>query len=60
VTGAIVGARSPKQVHGWIGAAEVTLTQNDLDEIASAIRRTKAGAGLTRPRKARERTQQAA
>jgi aryl-alcohol dehydrogenase-like predicted oxidoreductase len=60
VTGAIVGARSPKQVDGWIGAAAVTLTQNDLDEIASAIRRTKAGAGLTRPRKARALTRQAA
>jgi aryl-alcohol dehydrogenase-like predicted oxidoreductase len=53
VTGAIVGARSPQQVDGWIGAAGITLTQDDVDEIASAIRRTKAGAGLTRPRKPR-------
>ena len=45
VTGAIVGARTLKQVEGWIGAAAVTLTPQDLDEIASAIRRTKAGAG---------------
>jgi aryl-alcohol dehydrogenase-like predicted oxidoreductase len=45
VTGAIVGARTAKQVEGWIGAAAVTLTPQDLDEIASAIRRTKAGAG---------------
>jgi aryl-alcohol dehydrogenase-like predicted oxidoreductase len=45
VTGAIVGARTPAQVDGWIGAATLTLTQQDLDEIASAIRRTKAGAG---------------
>jgi len=48
VTGAIVGARTPKQVDGWIGAASLTLTQQDLDEIAAAIRRTKAGAGPVR------------
>jgi aryl-alcohol dehydrogenase-like predicted oxidoreductase len=45
VTGAIVGARTPKQVEGWIGAASVTLTPQDLDEIAVAIRRTRAGLG---------------
>ena len=45
VTSAIVGARTPAQVDGWIGAASLDLTQQDLDEIASAIRRTKAGAG---------------
>lgn len=49
VTGAIVGARSPKQVDGWIGAASIALTDLDLDEIASAIRRTRAGAGPARP-----------
>jgi len=49
VTGAIVGARTPKQVDGWIGAASIALTEQDLDEIASAIRRTKAGAGPVRP-----------
>jgi aryl-alcohol dehydrogenase-like predicted oxidoreductase len=49
VTGAIVGARTPKQVDGWIGAASIALTGEDLDEIASAIRRTRAGAGPTRP-----------
>jgi len=48
VTGAIVGARTPKQVEGWIGAAAVTLTPQDLDEIAAAIRRTRAGAGPVR------------
>ena len=48
VTGAIVGARTPKQVEGWIGAATVTLTPEDLDEIASAIRRTRAGSGPVR------------
>ena len=45
VTGAIVGARTPKQVDGWVGAASLTLMPQDLDEIAAAIRRTKAGAG---------------
>ncbi len=49
VTGAIVGARTPKQVDGWIGAASIELTEQDLDEIASVIRRTKAGVGPARP-----------
>jgi aryl-alcohol dehydrogenase-like predicted oxidoreductase len=45
VTGAIVGARTPKQVDGWIEAASIELTVQDLAEIVSAIRDTKAGAG---------------
>ena len=49
VTGAIVGARSPAQVNGWIGAATLELTAADLDEIAAAIARTGAGTGPTRP-----------
>jgi len=49
VTGAIVGARTPAQVDGWIGAATLELTAADLDEIAAAISRTAAGAGPTRP-----------
>lgn len=49
VTGAIVGARSAKQVDGWIDAARLILTGTDLDEIASAIERTGAGQGPTRP-----------
>ena len=49
VTGAIVGARSPAQVDGWIGAATLELTAADLDEIAAAIARTDAGTGPTRP-----------
>jgi len=49
VTGAIVGARTPKQVDGWIGAASIVLTELELDEIASAIQRTRAGAGPARP-----------
>lgn len=49
VTGAIVGARSPDQVEGWIPAATLELTQEDLKEIASAIVRTGAGAGPKQP-----------
>ena len=56
VSGAIVGARTPEQVDGWIGAASLILTPQDLDEIASSIQRTGAGTGpvaaarsLTRP-----------
>jgi aryl-alcohol dehydrogenase-like predicted oxidoreductase len=42
VTGAIVGARSPEQVDGWIGAATVQLTREDLDEVANASDATAA------------------
>ncbi len=49
VTGAIVGARSPEQVDGWIGGARLTLTPAELDEIAAAIQRTGAGQGPSRP-----------
>jgi aryl-alcohol dehydrogenase-like predicted oxidoreductase len=49
VTGAIVGARSPEQVDGWIGAASVELAAGDLDEIAAAIEETGAGSGPSRP-----------
>ena len=49
VTGAIVGARTPAQVDGWIQAAALELTAADLKEIASAITRTKAGAGPDLP-----------
>src|ERR1700687_1597475 len=45
VTGAIVGARTPAQVDGWIQAASLELSAADLQEIASAVERTKAGAG---------------
>ena len=50
VTGAIVGARSPDQVDGWIGAATLELTLDDLDQIAQAIGRAGAGAGPALPR----------
>jgi len=49
VSGAIVGARSPEQVDGWIGAESLTLTADDLDDIAAAMRRTGAGAGPVPP-----------
>jgi aryl-alcohol dehydrogenase-like predicted oxidoreductase len=49
VTGAIVGARRPDQVDGWLPAASLRLTQEDLDEIAAAIERTGAGRGPVRP-----------
>jgi aryl-alcohol dehydrogenase-like predicted oxidoreductase len=45
VTGAIVGARTPAQVDGWIDAASITLPPADLDEIAVALQRTGAGSG---------------
>jgi aryl-alcohol dehydrogenase-like predicted oxidoreductase len=53
VSGAIVGARTPKQVDGWIGAAAIELTRRDLDEIAAAIWDTKAGTGPSRSRRSR-------
>jgi aryl-alcohol dehydrogenase-like predicted oxidoreductase len=49
VTGAIVGARTPAQVDGWIGAATLTLAADDLDEVAAVIQRTGAGSGPLRP-----------
>jgi aryl-alcohol dehydrogenase-like predicted oxidoreductase len=54
VTGAIVGARSPQQVDGWIAAGNLNLDPADLDEIAGAIERTQAGAGPTHPARAAE------
>src|SRR6185437_6053327 len=49
VTAAIVGARTPAQVDGWIAAATLELTEEDLDEIAGALERTGAGSGPERP-----------
>lgn len=37
VTGAIVGARRPDQVDGWLPAAQVTLDDHDLDDITAAL-----------------------
>jgi aryl-alcohol dehydrogenase-like predicted oxidoreductase len=49
VTGAIVGARTPAQVEGWIQGASLDLTAADLREVAFAIKRTKAGSGPDLP-----------
>ena len=45
VTGAIVGARSPEQVDGWIAAGSLALDAADLAEITGAIERSAAGSG---------------
>jgi aryl-alcohol dehydrogenase-like predicted oxidoreductase len=50
VTGAIVGARSPAQVDGWISAATLVLTAADLHDISRAIQSTHAGSGPSMPR----------
>jgi aryl-alcohol dehydrogenase-like predicted oxidoreductase len=50
ITGAIVGARSPEQVDGWISAAALELTMQDLDQIAQAIGSSGAGSGPALPR----------
>ncbi|MGO4502525.1 MULTISPECIES: aldo/keto reductase [unclassified Dyella] len=49
VTGAIVGARSAAQVDGWIAAASLQLTRDELAFIAEAIVTTGAGSGPTLP-----------
>jgi aryl-alcohol dehydrogenase-like predicted oxidoreductase len=49
VTGAIVGARRPDQIDGFITGATLTLTEADLDEIADAIEQAGAGEGPVRP-----------
>ena len=49
VTAAIVGARSPEQVNGWIEAATLALTEADIDEIVKGLERTGAGQGPARP-----------
>ncbi|HWB42833.1 MAG TPA: aldo/keto reductase [Gemmatimonadales bacterium] len=50
VTGAIVGARTPEQVDGWLDSGSIELSDDDLGEIEGLIERTGAGAGPTRPR----------
>jgi len=49
LTGAIVGARSPGQVDGWIAAASLGLDADDLANIEAAIEKTGAGEGPARP-----------
>ena len=43
VSGAIVGARTPAQVDGWLPAGSLVLTAADLAEISSAVERRGAG-----------------
>jgi aryl-alcohol dehydrogenase-like predicted oxidoreductase len=51
VTGAIVGARAPAQVDGWLPAANLQLVPEDLVEIAAAIESSGAGDEPVRPAK---------
>src|ERR1700676_2188222 len=56
VTGAIVGARTPAQVGGWIQAASLELAAGDLEEIAAALERTNAGVGPAHPKEEKPAT----
>ena len=56
ISGAIVGARSPQQVDGWIAAGNLTLRPEDLDEISGTLVRTEAGVGPTHPARALQPT----
>ncbi len=49
VTGAIVGARRPEQIDGWIAAATLGLSDRDLDEVAAVVESSGAGSGPPRP-----------
>ncbi len=49
ITAAIVGARSPEQVDGWLPAADLRLEKADVAAIQTAIERTGAGAGPVAP-----------
>lgn len=49
VTGAIVGARNPAQVDGWLDAATLELTREDIAAIVDAIGSTGAGTGPVTP-----------
>ena len=49
VTAAIIGARKPTQVDGWISVATLELTPADLKEVADAIAVTGAGFGPSMP-----------
>jgi aryl-alcohol dehydrogenase-like predicted oxidoreductase len=50
VTAAIVGARHPRQVDGWLDAATLSLTSAEMANIADAIERSGAGSGPSGPR----------
>lgn len=45
MTAAIVGARSPEQVDGWIAGGSLRLTKTDMQEIEEALKSTGAGTG---------------
>jgi aryl-alcohol dehydrogenase-like predicted oxidoreductase len=49
VTSAIVGARNPKQVDGWLPAAMLRLTAQDMSEIAAVIEEHGTGTGPASP-----------
>jgi aryl-alcohol dehydrogenase-like predicted oxidoreductase len=49
VSGAIVGARAPEQVDGWLPGGSLTLSPADLDDIAAAVERTGVGTEPVRP-----------
>ncbi len=49
VTGAIVGARRPGQVDGWLSAATLELKEDDLADLAAAVHVTGAGTGPAAP-----------
>jgi aryl-alcohol dehydrogenase-like predicted oxidoreductase len=51
VTAAIVGARSPAQIDGWVDAATLKLSRDDMNDIAVAITATGAGSGPSRPQR---------
>jgi aryl-alcohol dehydrogenase-like predicted oxidoreductase len=50
VTGAIVGARRPDQIEGWLAGGSLRLTDEDQAQIAAAVELTGAGSGPVRPR----------
>jgi aryl-alcohol dehydrogenase-like predicted oxidoreductase len=60
LTGTIVGARSAEQIDGWIGAATLTLDQDDLNAISKAIVSTEAGSGPAEPKSSFKSHQSAA
>jgi aryl-alcohol dehydrogenase-like predicted oxidoreductase len=48
VSGAIVGARRPDQIDGWIGAADLRLDDATHDRIDQVVEETGAGQGPAR------------
>jgi aryl-alcohol dehydrogenase-like predicted oxidoreductase len=50
VTAAIVGARTPAQVDGWVDAATLQLSPADMGAIATSIEQNGVGSGPAVPR----------